>query len=186
MRDSENTNETETQRAHFFCRFFLGSGDFDDFEEPDELLLPLLPLPDELPLLLPLPELPELLLLPELLSLSESDEELSESDELSESEEEEEEELSSEELLSVAACSACACACACASMMRLGALARCSRSPSVMPPSPMAVQKLMAKRVFLAESLGKSPSKDGCIAGSARRSLSCLRPRYSATSCQRA
>ena len=54
MRDSENTNETETQRAHFFCRFFLGSGDFDDFEEPDELLLPLLPLPDELPLLLPL------------------------------------------------------------------------------------------------------------------------------------
>jgi hypothetical protein len=96
-------------------------------------------------------------------------------------EEEEEEEEEAERAFWVGGTGTTACAAA----ARLGAFARCSRKPSVMPPSPMAVQKLMAKRVFLGESMGKRPSKEGCIAGSERRSLSCLRPRYSAISWKR-
>ena len=136
----------------------------DELLEELELPLPLLPplflLP--LPLPLPLPLLLELLLLELLLlelllseSLSESDDELLELLELLE--------LSS---LSVSAGAASAC---CA-MMRLGAFCRCSRSPSVMPPKPMAVQKLIAKRVFLGLSLGKSP----CDAGTGSVCVQCV------------
>ncbi len=152
--------------------------------EPDpESLLLLLPLPALLLLLLRLRLLrllPLLLLLllppPLLLLLPEA-----ELDEEPEPDEDDDEDAAESACCVGGTTGTGACAAA-----RLGAFCRCSRKPSVRPPSPMAVQKLMAKRVFLAESLGKSPSKDGCIAGSARRSLSCLRPRYSATSCQRA
>ena len=68
---------------------------------------------------------------------------------------------------------------------RLGALARCSRMPSVSPPRPMAVQKLIAKRVFFAVSSGKRPANDGCMCGSASLAASCLRPMNSATSWKR-
>lgn len=73
-------------------------------------------------------------------------------------------------------------AAAAAAAMRFGALARCSLRPSVSPPSPMAVQKLMAKRVFLGESFGKRPSNDCCWLVSLSRSRSFFRPMYSAIS----
>ena len=141
----------------------------EELELPLPLLLPLLP-PLLPPLLLPLPllelELLELELLPEELlelllseSLSESDDELLELLELLE--------LSLSLSLSGAAS-------ACWAMIRLGAFCRCSRRPSVMPPRPMAVQKLIAKRVFLGLSLGKSPWKEPCIVGSLSRSRSFL------------
>ena len=150
----------------------------EELELPLPLLLPLLP-PLLLPLLLPLPllelELLELELLPEELlelllseSLSESDDELLELLELLELELELELELSLSLSLSGAAASACW------AMIRLGAFCRCSRRPSVMPPRPMAVQKLIAKRVFLGLSLGKSPWKEPCIVGSLSRSRSFL------------
>ena len=150
----------------------------DELLEELELPLPLLP-PLLPPLLLPLPllelELLELELLPEELlelllseSLSESDDELLELLELLELELELELELSLSLSLSGAAASACW------AMIRLGAFCRCSRRPSVMPPRPMAVQKLIAKRVFLGLSLGKSPWKEPCIVGSLSRSRSFL------------
>eukprot|EP00961_Rhodomonas_salina_P020356 273378-Rhodomonas_salina.1 len=42
-------------------------------------------------------------------------------------------------------------------MIILGMLRRCSRRPSVMPPRPMEVKKLMAKRVLRGLSRGISP-----------------------------
>ena len=58
--------------------------------------------------------------------------------------------------------------CCCA--MSLGAFLRCSRIPSVMPPRPMAVQKLMAKRVSFGVPSGKRPEKEDCGAtGGGRR-----------------
>ena len=54
--------------------------------------------------------------------------------------------------------------------------------PSVRPPSPIAVQKLIAKRVFFEVSLGKRPSKELAMCGSVRRSRSARSPMYSAIS----
>jgi hypothetical protein len=145
----------------------------EELELPLPLLLPLLPPLFLLPL--PLLELEPLLLepLPELLELLE----LLLSESLSESDDELLElllELLELELSLSLSLSLSGAASACWAMIRLGAFCRCSRRPSVMPPRPMAVQKLIAKRVFLGLSLGKSPWKEPCIVGSLSRSRSFL------------
>ena len=53
---------------------------------------------------------------------------------------------------------------------------RCSLSPSVSPPRPMDVKKLIAKRLFFGESRGNRPSTAAAMEGSLRRSLSLRRP----------
>lgn len=134
--------------------------------EADELLLeellelePLDEDPDPLSLSL-LDPLLELELEPELEQLPELLEELEES--LSE-------ELSLLELeLSSLFCSAfsfsCSSICACiCSANSFGAFFRCSLSPSVKPPRPIDVKKLIAKRVFLALSVGKRPENTSCM-----------------------
>jgi hypothetical protein len=103
-------------------------------------------------------------------SESESLDELDEEEELSESLEEDDEEEESldedddeeeeEEEGNAARWAARACIC-CAS--NLGAFFKCSLNPSVKPPNPIEVKKLMAKRVFLGLSLGKSPEKTSCM-----------------------
>lgn len=47
-----------------------------------------------------------------------------------------------------------------------------SLMPSVNAPIPMAVKKLMLKRVFRGLSIGKMPAKDGCSISSFN--LSCV------------
>mmetsp|Transcript_5587 Transcript_5587/g.18266 ORF Transcript_5587/g.18266 Transcript_5587/m.18266 type:complete len:213 (-) Transcript_5587:275-913(-) len=110
----------------------------------------------------------------------EEEEEESESESESESDEleEEEEEESGERARGGGAAAA-------AAAIRLGASARCCRRPSVRPPRPMAVQKLIAKRVFFGVSLGKRPRKEGAIDSSLSRWRSVLRPMYSAVSWKR-
>lgn len=105
------------------------------------------------------------------------DEDDEEEDSDSESEEDEDEDEDEDDKATLGAGAAAA-----AAAMRFGALARCSLRPSVSPPSPMAVQKLMAKRVFLGESFGKRPSNDCCWLLSLSRSRSFFRPMYSAIS----
>ena len=63
-----------------------------------------------------------------------------------------------------------------------GAFFRCSRNASVMPPKPIAVQKLIAKRVFFAVSFGKRPINDGCMFGATSLSRRVFNPMYSAIS----
>lgn len=125
-----------------------------------------------LPLLLPEPEL-ELLLLPE-----------PELERLPESESESESELlsESESLLLLPPPAGVLAGTGACGTIRFGAFLRCSRKLSVRPPRPMAVQKLMAKRVFLAVSLGKSPTKEGCMCPSVSRSRKSRTPMYSAIS----
>jgi len=179
--EEEEDDEAEAERRFFLARAFLARGLEEDVLEllPD-LLLELLdepesePEPDELSepellLLLLLEPLPPLLLVLLPLPLDE--------DEPEPDEEEEDDDEEEESALSVGGTGTGACAAA-----RFGAFLRCSRKLSVSPPRPIAVQKLMAKRVFLAESVGKSPWKEASAAGSLRRSLNCFRPRYSATS----
>jgi hypothetical protein len=126
-----------------------------------------------LPLLL-LPELDDELLLPLLLDDPLEELELELDPELLESLSEEllpELELLlslSLELLSVSffsafifsCCNICSCICRASS---LGAFLRCSRSPSVSPPRPTEVKKLIAKRVLRAVSVGKRPEKTSCM-----------------------
>ena len=52
---------------------------------------------------------------------------------------------------------------------------RKSRKLSVRPPKPIEVKKLMAKRVFLGLSFGKSPSKKTCMVSSWSRVLSWIK-----------
>lgn len=106
--------------------------------------------------------------------MSLSDEDRSESEEDDESEESEESESDDESDDESACCSA-----------SFGAFRRCSRRPSVNPPSPIDVKKLIAKRVFFGLSRGKRPAKYGCMYGSLKRSLSLASPRNSAISCIR-
>ena len=79
-----------------------------------------------------------------------------ETDEDEEDEDEPEPEEEEEEEPAVGGAVGCSAAAWTAS--RFGAFLRCSRMPSVMPPRPMAVQKLIAKRVFLGASSGKRPA----------------------------
>ncbi len=65
----------------------------------------------------------------------------------------------------------------------LGSSLYSSRILSVMPPRPMEVKKLMAKRMLAWVSLGKMPSKKGCSMGVCSRSFSFSRPRLSLSSC---
>jgi len=51
----------------------------------------------------------------------------------------------------------------------LGAFFRKVRNPSVRPPKPIEVKKLIAKRVFFGLSFGNKPEKCSCIKGSSRR-----------------
>jgi hypothetical protein len=137
----------------------------EEEEDEEELLLLLLLL-----LLLPLP-LP-LLLLPL------DDEEEEEEESLPEDDEDEDEEESDED--SSARCLA-ASACICWAN-NFGAFFRCSLNPSVSPPNPMDVKKLMANRVFLGLSLGNMPENTSCMYGSLNRSLSIASPRTSDSS----
>ena len=63
-------------------------------------------------------------------------------------------------LASNCCCNNCACIC-CASS--LGTFLRCSLRPSVNPPRPIEVKKLIANLVSLALSRGNSPLKTSCI-----------------------
>lgn len=99
--------------------------------------------------------------------------------------------LSEEELLLSApffssfifcSCSICSCIC---SANSFGAFFRCSRRPSVRLPRPIEVKKLIAKRVFLALSVGKRPENTSCMKGSLNRSFNTASPIISARSCTR-
>jgi hypothetical protein len=110
----------------------------------------------------------------ESLELEESEEE-----EESESESLEEEELEDEDDLVAACLAAKACIC-CAN--NFGAFFKCSRSPSVNPPNPMEVKKLIANLVFLGLSLGNNPEKISCMYTSLNRSFKLIIPRFSESS----
>jgi len=86
------------------------------------------------------------------LSSSDSEEDESEDEEDDEDEDDEEDEGEDDDEDSEE--TSCFC-----SMIRFGAVRRCSLSSSVRPPRPIEVKKLIAKRVFLGLSFGKSPLK---------------------------
>lgn len=48
--------------------------------------------------------------------------------------------------------------------------------PSVSTPMPIAVKKLMLKRVFFGSSVGKMPTKAGWSSSALKRSASCFIP----------
>ena len=58
---------------------------------------------------------------------------------------------------------AIACCCCCCCMRIFGAFFKCARIPSVSPPSPIAVQKLIAKRVSFVEPTQMCAR--GCVCG---------------------
>jgi hypothetical protein len=64
----------------------------------------------------------------------------------------------------------------CCCMMTFGAFLRCSLSPSVRPPRPMLVKKLIAKRVCFGWSRGKRPERISLREGSATRRRRADRP----------
>ena len=101
------------------------------------------------------------------LSLPEPDDDDPEDDDEDPEEEEEEEpeeldepeELEDDDSRPPRAAAAAAAAACCCAMMRFGAFFKWLRRSSVRPPRPMAVKKLMAKRVLRGLSLGNMPAK---------------------------
>lgn len=67
----------------------------------------------------------------------------------------------------------------------LGMFFRYSLMPSVSAPMPMAVKKLMLKRVLRGLSIGKSPANAGCRVSSFIRSVSFFIPMPCAKSSNR-
>lgn len=53
---------------------------------------------------------------------------------------------------------------------------RYSRMPSVSTPMPIAVKKLMLKRVFFGLSVGKMPANAGCSSSALNRSVRSFMP----------
>jgi len=70
-------------------------------------------------------------------------------------------------------------------MIFRGIFLRWSRKPSVSPPSPIEVKKLMLKRVLRGLLRGKSPMKHSCMNGSSRRVRIFFSPMNSANSWKR-